>query len=411
MNPIRSRRRSLKRSLGAVTGASLVALWAGAGCGVDNAIVGGSCASGYSPCGDTCCLGEPEAGRLDASTDTSKDGARDGRETDGKSGDREIQDSRTEDRRAEGAITDSCTPPYDTVEHCGACDIACNSMDTCSLGDSGTYQCVPLCSLPLEDCNGTCVDESNDPDNCGACGKICRSGFCAGGLCQGTTPGDIVVIGYDYHVSNPEVAQANLLANAAFIPTSNPLRILSFELYADATSVSNVKEILNAQAAALGRQKNMYTVPASGADVPAELSIVSYDEFIVYDQADASPGVLGPLGSTWAATLAAFTSAGGVVLSLDGAAGTTQEMPVFNTNAGLLAISNHTVLPKNTPLVVTAPGAANVVGSKVVSPFASELDSVYFTTSVPTGGNVTYVVVDPTSDAGQAPVVVHVEVP
>ena len=410
MNPIRSRRRSLKRSLGAVTGASLVALWAGAGCGVDNAIVGGSCASGYSPCGDTCCLGEPEAGRLDASTDTSKDGARDGRETDGKSGDREAQDSRTEDRpTTEGAITDSCTPPYESVEHCGACDISCNPVDTCSLGDSGTFQCVPLCSPPLSDCDGTCVDESDDPDNCGTCGKICRSGFCVGGLCTGTTPGDIVVIGYDYHVSNPEVAQASLLANAAFIPTSNPLRILSFELYADATSVSNVKAILNAKAAALGQQKNMYTVPASGADVPAELSIVSYDELIVYDQADASPGVLGPLGSMWAATLAAFTSAGGVVLSLDGAAGTTQEMPIFNTNAGLLAISGHTVIPQKTPLAIVA--SNDVVVRGVVSPFASELDSVYFTTSVPTGGNVTYVVVDPTSDAGQAPVVVHVVVP
>lgn len=409
MNHVRSRRRSLRRSLGAVTGASLLAIWAGAGCGVDNAIVGGSCASGYSPCGNTCCLGEPEGGRLDASTDTSKDGARDGRETDGKSGDREAQDSRTEDRPTEAAITDSCTPPYESVEHCGACDISCNPMDTCSLGDSGTFQCMPLCSPPFSDCDGTCVNESDDPDNCGTCGKICRSGFCVGGLCTGTTPGDIVVIGYDYHVSNPEVAQASLVANAAFIPTSNPLRILSFEFYADATSVSNVKEILNAQAAALGRQKNQYTVPVSGTAVPAELSIASYDELIVYDQANASPGVLGALGSTWATALTNFTSAGGVVLSLDGAAGTTQEMPVFNTHAGLLAISSHTALPKNTPLVVLAP--ANVVGSGVVSPFASELDSVYFTTSVPAGGNVTYVVVDPTSDAGQAPVVVHVVVP
>jgi hypothetical protein len=409
MNHVRSPRRSLRRWLGAVTGASLLAVWAGAGCGVDNAIVGGSCASGYSPCGNTCCLGEPEGGRLDASTDTSKDGPRDGRETDGKSGDREAQDSRTEDRPTEVAVTDSCTPPYESVAHCGACDIACNSMDICSLGDSGTFQCVPLCAPPLSDCNGTCVNESDDPDNCGTCGNVCKSGFCVGSLCTGTTQGAIIVIGYDYHVSNPEVAPASLLANAAFIPTSNPLRILSFELYADATSVSNVKEILDAQAVALGRQKNQYTVPASGTDVPTELNISSYDELIVYDQANASPGALGLLGSMWATTLANFTAARGVVLSLDGAAGTTQEMPVFNTNSGLLSISNHTVLPKNTALVVLAPG--DVVGSGVISPFASELDSVYFTTGVPTGGNVTYVVVDPTSDAGQAPVVVHVNVP
>jgi hypothetical protein len=417
MNPVRRQDRSKSRSLRAVAafagGASLAALWAG-GCGIDNAIVGGVCALGYSPCGDTCCLGEPEGGLLDGSSDGPTDVSRDIRgehETDG-TNDRETKDSRAKDGRTEDAPAndtseDTCVPPYDSVEHCGACDHACISTDVCSPVDGGGFQCVPLCSPPLTDCGGTCVDESNDPDNCGTCGKICASGFCVAGLCQGTTPGDIVVIGYDYRVSQPTVAEATILSNAAFIPSSSPLRILSFEHYADATAVSNVKAILNAEAVALGRMPNKYTVSTTDADIPAKLNIRSYDELIVYDQKTASATVLGALGSSWQTTLSTFTAAGGVVISLDGAEG-MGAMPTFNTSAGLLAISDHTVIPNRTPLEVIAPG--DVVARVVVTPFASELDSVYFTTSVAKGGNVAYVVVDP-MDGGQAPVVVHVDVP
>ena len=50
------------------------------------------------------------------------------------------------------------------------------------------------------------------------------------------------------------------------------------------------------------------------------------------------------------------------------------------------------------------------MGHGVVGPYAAKPNSVFFTTSESNGGNVAYVVVDP-SDAGQAPVVVHKAVP
>jgi hypothetical protein len=379
------------------------------GCGVDNEIVGGACISGYTPCPSGCCMGEGDSGRLDGATDSSRDGTTDGHrdgsadgETDGYL-DGRIRDAGLDSRASDGTA-DTCTPPYDTTEHCGSCENSCISTDICVLADAGTYACVPLCSAPLSDCSGICVDESDDPDNCGSCGHVCPSGFCSGGKCQGITAGDVVLIGHDYLSSASTVTEAKIVSNAAFLPASNPLRILSFEEYADSKAVANVKSILAAEAAATGR-KIIYTVSVAGSDIPAKLNVTSFDELIVYDQESAAPGVLGPLGASWAGTLSTFTSAGGVVLSLDGAAGTTQEMPVFNTDAGLFAVSGHTTIPKNTPLDVIAPG--DVVGHGVVTPYAAELDSVFFATSVPNGGNVTYVVVD-SGDAGTNPVVVHI---
>jgi hypothetical protein len=388
------------------------------GCGVDNAIVGGACDPGYTRCEVGCCLGDGDSGHSDGSTDAPRDGTTDGHrdgtsdgEPDGRRGDGSTDSTSQDGRRPDGSedgTVDGCTPPYDTVEHCGSCKNSCSPTDVCTLGDAGTYACVPLCTPPLSDCSGVCVNETNDPDNCGTCGKVCPSGFCVASKCQGTTAGDIVIIGHDYHSSASTITEAKLVSNAAFLPASNPLHILSFEEYADPTSVANVAAILAAEAKVLGRTI-VYTHSTSGTDIPSDLNITAYDELIVYDQESAGPGVLGPLGTSWASTLATFTSAGGVVISLDGAAGTTQEMPVFDTAAGLLNITGHTVISKLTPLDVIAPG--DVVGHGVVTPYAAELNSVFFTTPVANGGNVDYVVVDPTDSGGPNPVVIHVVVP
>jgi hypothetical protein len=47
-------------------------------------------------------------------------------------------------------------------------------------GDAGS--CAPRTT-----CGGACVDTSNDPKHCGACGSVCSSGACVAGACT-TTP-------------------------------------------------------------------------------------------------------------------------------------------------------------------------------------------------------------------------------
>jgi len=49
----------------------------------------------------------------------------------------------------------------------------------------GTGVCTQDCIVGRTCCSGSCVDEYNDPHNCGACGKACADGtYCTSGLCQ-----------------------------------------------------------------------------------------------------------------------------------------------------------------------------------------------------------------------------------
>ncbi len=71
--------------------------------------------------------------------------------------------------------------------------VGCLVTPQCPTGDiCQDFDCVPscgggeACTNGLSCCNGGCLDEANDPSNCGGCGNVCQSGLCIGGICQPT---------------------------------------------------------------------------------------------------------------------------------------------------------------------------------------------------------------------------------
>jgi hypothetical protein len=283
------------------------------------------------------------------------------------------------------------------------------TRDAGSSGDGGTSWAtgvgptpVKYCTSPYLRCNDGCIDPMTDPNDCGACGKVCPSNACVAGKCTGSAPGHVVVIGHDYATAPSTFSsQARVLANATLMPASNPLRVMSYEEYADATAVKNAESLVSAEAKQLGRSVTFVPV-GSAQTVSSTLDETTYDVLLVHDQSGAPSGELASIGSSWKTDghVAAFLSAGGVVVVLTGGAGTA-EMPDLATNAGLLDISSETSVKGS--LTVLAP--ADAVGSGVVSPYVPKPSTVSFDTEA-NGGDVVWVVA-----RNGVPVVVHKVMP
>ncbi len=444
------RRTSTKRPLrtGLAFGFALAFVFLFVACDAANSLVGGVCAqtlTACSPgecvdllsdpgncgaCGTSCrngiaCGGGVCGGSLDGSLDgqnpndgqsgdgQSSDGqSSDGQSSDGQSGDGQSGDGQSGDGSAgDGNVGDACVPPFNTAAHCGACNIQCTGVNhVCSASDGG-FACGPFCTDPLlpNECVGTCVDFQTDPTNCGACNKTCPSGICVMALCQGSTPGHTVLIGHDFAGVSASTSPAKLLTNAVFIPSTNPLRVLSYEQYANATAVANVKADINTSAVMRGRTVK-YTVANVAAALAAPGLESKFDVVLVYDQAGITLAQAAADGAADAAALLQFSKAGGVVVVLDGANG-VDAMPTWISSAGLVSLASDTFLPAPaTRGTVVAPG--DVVGSLTVSPYAVSVRSVSFQSNEANGGNVTYVVEagTPPGPFGD-PIVIHKTVP
>ena len=330
-------------------------------CGRDNALVDGECASGYvlAPSGDKCVVAP-----LDGTSDTGGGDASD--------------DLSGQDRTVDG-------PPGDGT-----------SSDVIT----DAFQCDDGLTL----CNGTCVDTTSDPFNCGACSVVCPSLLCSNSKCVGTVAGSFVVIGHDY-ANAFSAAQQRVLANALLLTTATSIRVRSYEQYAAPSAVSNVKSVLNAAAAGAGRTIT-YTVATQPTDVSTGMTALNTDVLVVYDQVSAPASTLAGVGTGWATAIGTFAHVGGIVIVLDGQGGQNPQMPDLIKNASILDVSSDTAINQNTPLSVVAPSDA--VGIGVVSPYGAAKNSVYFTCNEANVPPVTYVVEDNKNDAGPTqPVVVH----
>jgi hypothetical protein len=455
-----------------------------AGCGADQALVGGSCAAGYVQCGNRCvdltsdpsncgacgnaCL--PTAGcalsscgleTADGSPDSGGDDgvapldglegfgdrqppdapAPDAPQTDGIAPDGysdagadteasiggDVIDSTTDSNPPADVENDSTQPidsaldsippsdsiaPSDTsadsnpvdesgLDAAGAVDGSAEADTGAEADGSAEADAGPGCTAPLLACNGQCIDRTIDPSNCGDCNVRCVSGLCQNSVCVGTTTGAIIFVGHDF-ATVPVAAQSRVLSNAVFIPQTNPLNVLAYERYSDAAAITNVKTILTGAAQQVGRTLSI-TDTVTDSDIPTTLSIQNFSALVVLDQPGAPHGALATLGASWAATVATFTQAGGVVVVLDGDTGIA-EMPSLVTGTGLLTVTAQAPVTTGAPLAVLSRGDA--VGIGVVSPYAAGNKSASITTE-PNSGSVVYVVATSADASAGAPVVVH----
>ena len=296
-----------------------------------------------------------------------------------------------------------CAPPYDGPTACGDCMTQCVAPSPlCAPDGLGSFICVPACVLPLQQCNGQCVDYNIDANNCGSCGHICPSGICQGGMCVGANVGHVVLACMNYQTPAQNTPQTALMGNAVLLPIRNPVRILAYTQYASAATRAKVDQDIGFAAAARSRTYSI-TPLANFMTATAALDIADYDVFLIYDQNLAPTGQMATVGGAWqtSSVLDSFTSAGGIVVGLSGG---TSEMDQFFSQSGLLAVSAQTSVT-GSMLYNRAP--ADALGVNVISPFLAPVDSCTFTTSVVPDANTIFVVRDVAGPAAGNPVVVH----
>jgi hypothetical protein len=323
---------------------AIFALSLTAGCGLENSVVGGRCRDGMELSGNTCVARDPGATLVTPGDPPI--GTFGNHPGDAPPAAQEIDPSRVDPPLSPPAPLSPIAPPY---------------TPPVEVPPPPVLPPPPLvCAAPLVACHDACIPVDSDPANCGACGKVCASNICIAGECQGATPGDVVLIGHDFTAVNSQSAQTRVLVNALSIPTTDPIRVLSYEDGASVVAVIDAKAVA---AYGIKNREIRFTTAAAAADLASPALGKDYDIVLLHD---ASAGDAAAIGASWATSLDTFTRKGGVVVALDNG---TSPMPTLLSSSGMLTVASHTTLPSSTHLLVT--GAADVIGAQVLSPYAA----------------------------------------
>lgn len=221
-----------------------------------------------------------------------------------------------------------------------------------------------VCTAPQILCRNACLDGASDPDNCGACGKVCASGVCTSGTCTGTLSGHIVAIGHDYRASH--AAMARVIGNAVALGSHTDVAVGRLHGTADPAAVSGTSTALSSSLAAIGRPFHSTDLP----DAPAASTLTSIDVLVV--DAQTGDGVAAQaLGTTWKPQIDTFLGRGGVVVVLEGTGGVGYR---FASGAALYTL---TAAPIGaTDELASVADGTDVTTQQVVSPYRAESTSV-----------------------------------
>ena len=381
-----------KFTSGTRVSAAVLALAFASGCGSENSVVGGRCAAGMEMSGGSCVADAPEVTLITPADPPSRQFA---------------GTTATPPKKGETPVTTtlplanpdpiSQPPTDDPVE-----ELAPEETVPVALPPSPPLPPPPppplVCDAPQIECRGACISVQSDPTNCGACNKMCPSNICVAGECQGATPGDVVLIGHDYQVASGPTAQSKVLVNALSIPSSDPIRVLSYEDGADANTVADTNA-LAAYCMLSGRKLRITRADGAGALASDSLAR-SYDVVLIHGVSSGDPAVLG---LSWSASLGGFAAKGGVVVALDDG---SSPMPQLMSSSGLITVASHTKLPVGTRLSVSA--AQDVIGAQVPSPYAAFGMPVSFQGIPAASDDLTWVVrAQDASGLRTDPVIVH----
>jgi hypothetical protein len=227
-----------------------------------------------------------------------------------------------------------------------------------------------VCTAPELMCAGACIDVASDPDNCGACDRVCASGICTAGHCEGGLAGHIVAIGHDYTSHNG--AMRRLLGNAVALGANHDVGVARWRGVTSPAAVNGASAALAAGMAQLARP--WHTVELGL--VPSDAAFLGVDVLLVDAQVGDGDG-LAAATTPWAAPLDRFLMRGGVVIVLEGAGGTSHR---FAGAAGLYTVP--------APIVTTAAAAtvgapADALAYHVLSPYLAETTSVAYAAGLP----------------------------
>lgn len=408
-----------------------------------NGLVGNGCAEGFTACGQSCvnlrtdalhcgeCGSRCDDGercrsgacRPSDTTDVSP-GSSSGDSSTSRGNDSETTltsavvdagDSETDGTRSgetsggtssepDGGFLEPCFPPYNSAEHCGACDAACPASTPFCAPTGDTFHCVSGCREPLLLCADRCADVTSDPRNCGECGNACPTGICRDSECiGGQAGGHLVAMCMSFEQLYGDSPQGVLLANAVFLATGETTNVVLFDAYAPTVVKNRMRTLIRDAGAARGRRVTV-NVAGSIDEVHTALKANFYHVLVIADTSLATPGIMRDMGRILAPDMATFTQGGGVIVVASGSAAT--QMPDFWNSRGTGLFDVQGVLDITfTDLHNRAP--ANALAANVLTPFFALTSTCVFDLADPGPDTQVIVTGQNPNGAGELPVVLH----
>ncbi len=354
----------------------------------------------------------------------------------------------------------SCADLSTDPQHCGACNLACESGALCvaascvggsaDAGPDGSMgsEAGPLppicagagssadcsCGFGELKCGSTCVQAATDPKNCGDCGRACDAeDFCVNGACLASCDAPLTACGPTCVTLVNDIDNCGSCGNACASGlctaglcqggSAGHVIVIGHDMRETRAALTRIagnaiflpfatplriliydKDSDNAAKNGVNRSIEAYSANTGRSyevttGIPLTVPFLlrsAADVFVIVSQQTSTDELLKKNGTSWAASLREFVKRGGTVVLFDGGGPHKGTFQILKA-AGLFAANARTALTAR-DLELTSPADALATGVPRI--YRSQPATVGFDT---TQGTV--VVKDPKSEL---PVVIHI---